>query len=145
MRISYEIHSAIRLTGQDVLEGELDVAGIQRGGLDEGKVVLACLKSTLLVSRLEAHTGKLLGLFCWDSAEMSQIALVTDQHYDDVCVGVISQLLKPPSHIVVCLVLADVVNEQRTDRTAVVGRGNGSVAFLASRIPDLGLAWVSPP
>lgn len=70
---------------------------------------------------------------------MSQIGLVSDQHDDNVTVGMVSQLLEPSSDVLVCLVLADVVDEQGTDSAAVVGRSDGTVAFLASSIPDLSL------
>ena len=50
----------------------------------------------------------------------------------------IPQLFQPPLHILVRLVLADVVDEQRPDGTAVVGGGDGAVTFLARRVPDLG-------
>jgi len=70
---------------------------------------------------------------------VSQIGLVSDQHDDNVTVGMVSQLLEPSSDVLVCLVLADVVNEQGTDSAAVVGRSDGTVAFLASGIPDLSL------
>lgn len=33
--------------------------------------------------------------------------------------------------------LADIVNEEGTDSTAIVGRRNGPVAFLTSGVPDL--------
>ena len=65
-------------------------------------------------------TGKLLGLLGGHSAQMSQIGLVSNQHDDNVTVGMISQLLEPSGDVLVCLVLADVVNEQGTDGTAVV-------------------------
>ena len=84
-------------------------------------------------------TGKLLGLFGRHSAQVSQIGLVSNQHDDNVTVGMVSQLLEPSSDVLVCLVLADVVNEQGTDSAAVVGRSDGTVAFLASGIPDLSL------
>lgn len=50
----------------------------------------------------------------------------------------ISQLLQPPRHVLIRLVLGDVVDEQRTDGAAVVGGGDGAVALLARRVPDLG-------
>jgi hypothetical protein len=49
----------------------------------------------------------------------------------------ISQLLQPPCHVLVGLVLGDVVDEQRTDSAAVVGGGDGAVALLAGGVPDL--------
>ena len=70
---------------------------------------------------------------------MPQIALVPHQHDDDVRVGMVAELLQPPGHILVCLVLANVVDEQSSDGAAVVCGGDGAVSFLASRVPDLRL------
>lgn len=70
---------------------------------------------------------------------MSQITLVTNQHDDDVGIGMISQFLKPSGHIVVRLMLADIVHEERTDCASVVCGCDCSVAFLSGGIPDLGL------
>lgn len=70
---------------------------------------------------------------------MSQIALVTDQHDDDVTVGVVPQLLEPPGDIFVGLVLADIVDQQCSNSSAVVGRSDGAVAFLTGGVPDLSL------
>ena len=68
---------------------------------------------------------------------MAQIALVTHQHDDNIRVGVVPQLLEPPRHVLVCLVLANIVDEQGADGTAVVRRCDGAVPFLAGGIPDL--------
>lgn len=87
------------------MEGKLDVTGIECGSFNKGKVVLAC---------------ELLGLLCWHSPQMPQIALVSHQHDDDIRVRVVPQLLQPPGYILVRLVLADVVDEQGADRSAVV-------------------------
>lgn len=70
---------------------------------------------------------------------MSQIALVSDQHDDDVGIGVVTQLLQPPVDILVGLMFADVVHEQGADRTSVVSGRDGPVPFLTSSIPDLSL------
>lgn len=70
---------------------------------------------------------------------MPQIALVSHQHDHDVGVGVVAQLFEPSRHILVGLVLADVVDEQGADGTAVVGRSDGAVPLLAGGIPDLRL------
>jgi len=70
---------------------------------------------------------------------MPQIALVTDKHNDNVGVGMVAQLLQPPRHVLVRLVLADVVDKQGADCAAVVCRRDGAVSLLAGRIPDLGL------
>jgi len=68
---------------------------------------------------------------------VSQIALVSHQHNDNVVVCMIAQLLQPPRHILVCLRLADVVHEEGSDCATVVRRGDGTVALLAGGIPDL--------
>lgn len=70
---------------------------------------------------------------------MSQIALVSNQHDDDVCVGVVAQLFQPSRDVLECLVLADVVNEQRADCATVVCGGDGAVTLLSGCVPDLRL------
>lgn len=67
------------------------------------------------------RTSKLFGLLGGYSAQVSQIGLVSNQHDDNVTVGVVSQLFEPSGDVLVCLVLADVVDEQGTDSAAVVG------------------------
>jgi hypothetical protein len=49
-----------------------------------------------------------------------QITLVTDEHYDNVLVGVIAQLLQPPCDICVRSMLGDIIYEQSTDCAAVI-------------------------
>ncbi|KAH9845230.1 methionine import ATP-binding protein MetN 1 [Teratosphaeria destructans] len=49
----------------------------------------------------------------------------------------VPELLQPPRHVLICLVFADVVDEQRTHSAAVVCGGNGPVALLPCGIPDL--------
>lgn len=70
---------------------------------------------------------------------MSQIALVTDKHNNNVGVGMVAQLLQPSGDVLVGLVLADVVNEEGTDGATVVGGCDGAVTLLAGSIPNLGL------
>lgn len=65
-------------------------------------------------------TGKLFSLLGRHSAQVSQIGLVSNEHDDNVTVSMVSQLLEPSGDILVCLVLADVVDEQGTDGAAVV-------------------------
>jgi hypothetical protein len=85
------------------------------------------------------RTRKLLGLLGRHCPQMPQIALVTDEHDDDVGVGMVAQLLQPPRHVLVCLVLADVVDEQGAHCAAVVCRRDGAVSLLAGGVPDLRL------
>jgi hypothetical protein len=61
-----------------------------------------------------------------------EIALVADEHDDNVLVGVVAQLLEPAGHVLVGRVLGNVVNEEGSNGTAVVGRGDGAVALLTS-------------
>lgn len=69
---------------------------------------------------------------------MPQIALVTHKHDHNIGVGMVPELLQPARDVLVCLVLADVVDEQRSDSAAVVCARDGAVALLAGRVPDLG-------
>ena len=50
----------------------------------------------------------------------------------------IAQLLQPPGNVLVGLMLADVVDEQGPDGTAVVGRRDCPITLLSGRVPDLG-------
>ena len=68
---------------------------------------------------------------------MPQIALVTHKHDDNIAVSMIPQLLQPPRHILICLMLRDIIDKQRSHSAAVVGRRDSSVTLLASCIPDL--------
>jgi len=85
------------------------------------------------------RTCKLLGLLGGHCPQMPQIALVSDQHDDDVRVGMVAQLLQPPCDVLVGLVLADIVDEQGSHGATVVGRCDGAVALLASCVPNLRL------
>lgn len=51
----------------------------------------------------------------------------------------IPQLLQPPRDVLIRLVLADVVDEERAHRATVVRRRDGPVALLPRRVPDLRL------
>jgi len=52
---------------------------------------------------------------------------------------VVSELLKPSCDILVGLVLANVIYEEGTDSSTIIGRGDGAIPLLAGGIPDLGL------
>lgn len=45
--------------------------------------------------------------------------LVSNEHDDDVGLGMVAQLLEPPLHVLECDLLGDVVHQQRTHRTSV--------------------------
>lgn len=131
-------------TCQNVLEGKFDIAGVKGRGLNERQVVLAYVAVSAthfspLWGTQRKHTRKLLGFFRGHCPQVSQIALISDQHDDDVGIGVIPQLLQPPVDIFVGLMFANIVNEESADRATVVGRGNRPVTFLTSSIPNLSL------
>lgn len=64
---------------------------------------------------------------------MLQIALVPDEHDDDVRVRVVAELLEPPRHVHVRRVLRDVVHEERTDCPAVVPVNGNRIASSDDR------------
>ena len=69
--------------------------------------------------------------------QMAQVALPVYQHDDDVAVRVVTQLLQPALHILLCQVLGDFIQHQCIHCTVVVSRGDGAVALLASSVPTL--------
>jgi hypothetical protein len=86
-----------------------------------------------------SHTRELLRLFCRNCPQVPEIALVSDQHDHDVSIGMIPQLLKPSSDIVVCLMLADIVDQQRSNSPSVVCGCDCTISLLSSCVPDLRL------
>lgn len=55
-------------------------------------------------------TGERPRLVCGHGPEVAEIALVADQHDDDVVVGVVPQLLQPALHVLVRQMLGYVVD-----------------------------------
>lgn len=51
----------------------------------------------------------------------------------------VPQLLEPPRDVLICLVLADIVDEQGADGTSVIRRRDGAVSFLTGGVPNLRL------
>jgi hypothetical protein len=62
------------------------------------------------VERVGQHTCELFSLVRGHSSQVSQIALVSNKHDDNIRVSMISKFLQPSCHIVIRLVLADVVD-----------------------------------
>ena len=108
---------------QDPLERLVDVGRLQRARLDEAEP-------------LALAEGR--GVLGAHGAQVPQVGLVPDERDDDVGVGVVAQLLEPPLDVLESLRLGDVVDQQRADRAAVVGRRDRAVPLLARRVPDLG-------
>ena len=88
-------------------------------------------------------TSKCFRLVSGHSPEVSQIALVTDEHNDNVAVSVVTELLEPSRDVDVSGVLGNIVNEESADGTTVVCRCDGTVSLLSCGIPDLGLDGLS--
>lgn len=70
---------------------------------------------------------------------MPQITLISNQHNDYISIRVIPQFFQPSLHILICLMLADIINKQSTHCATIVRRRNGTVTLLARCIPDLRL------
>lgn len=49
----------------------------------------------------------------------------------------VPELLQPPSNVVICLMLADVVDEQSANRSSVICRRNSAISLLTRRVPYL--------
>lgn len=118
-------------TGQDSLESVLDIRRVKSRRLDavrlqqvisfvrrdsKGKMKIRLLNSQAQPVVLREQ----LGLLCRYRPKVPQIALVADEHDDDVRVGVVAQLLQPAEDVDVGRVLGDVVDEKSSDGAAVV-------------------------
>mmetsp|Transcript_41344 Transcript_41344/g.110634 ORF Transcript_41344/g.110634 Transcript_41344/m.110634 type:complete len:140 (-) Transcript_41344:144-563(-) len=68
---------------------------------------------------------------------MTQIALVADQHNDNVLIRVISQLLQPSIDVLKGNILRNIVDEECPNSTTIICAGNSSVSLLSSGIPNL--------
>jgi len=62
------------------------------------------------VEKLVKHTCELFSLVRGHSSQVSQVALVSNKHDDNIRISMISKLFQPSCHIVICLMLADVVD-----------------------------------
>ena len=105
-------------------EGVLNVVGNFGGSLEESNaVVLGHLGTTLLA----------------DIAFVFQIALVAHQDSGDVVSSVLLNLRHPVMDVLVRLLVGDIVGNNDSVGTLVVGSSDGLEALLASGIPDLEL------
>lgn len=80
---------------ENALECFFYVSGVQGWSFNKWKSVLFCECS---------------GLISGHGPEMSKVALVSNQHDDDVVVSVVPQLLQPAVHILVRQVLRNIIN-----------------------------------
>lgn len=75
-------------------------------------------------SLFAVSTCKSPGLVGWHCPQVAQVTLVAHQHDDNVVVSVVSQLLQPALHVLVCQMFGDVVHQQSPNRTPVVAAWN---------------------
>ena len=68
-----------------------------------------------------------------------QIHLIANEHDEAVLLGILLNLLEPHWDMVERVAVGDVVHQKGTDGPAVVRRGDGTIAFLSGRIPNLRL------
>ena len=59
----------------------------------------------------DIFTSKCLCFLGRDSSEMSQIGFVSNQHNDDVGIGMITQLFEPTNDILICDMFGDIINK----------------------------------
>ena len=99
------------------LESLLNVGRVEGRGLNEGKTVLL---------------SKLLGLLGGNLTQMPQIALVADEHDDDVGSGVLPKLTKPALNVLEGGAVGNVAHQKSSDGSAVVRAGDCAITLLAS-------------
>ena len=109
---------------QDLREGALHVAALERAGLDEAQGLALAVGRRVV--RLHA-------------AQVPQVGLVAHEGHGDAAVRVVAQLLEPALCVFKRRGFRDVIDQERADGATVVGRRDGAVALLAGRVPDLGL------
>ena len=83
------------------------------------------------------RTSELFCFICGHCPEMPQITLVSHQHNYNIRIGMISQLFQPSGDILVCLMLADIVNKEGTNCASVISRRDRPVTLLSSGVPYL--------
>jgi hypothetical protein len=80
--------------------------------------------STLISdTALAPLTRECFGLFRGDRSQVLQITLVSDEHNDNVGVGVVPQFFEPSCDVDVSRVLADIVYKECSDGSAVIATG----------------------
>ena len=67
-----------------------------------------------------ALTRESLCLLSGYSPQMFQVALVTNEHNDNIRIGVVAKFLEPAGNIGIRRVLSNIIDEESAHRTAVV-------------------------
>lgn len=93
-------------------EGVLDVGGRLGGSLQEDQV---------------ERSSELGGLIVLNLTLVNQIGLVSDQELVHILAGIAVNLLQPLLNVVEGLLVGDIVDDDDTMSSTVVGRGDGTV------------------
>ena len=67
------------------------------------------------------------------------VTLVAQDHFLNICRGVLLNVPDPVLDVVKALLVGDVIHEHDPHGPAIVGRGDGAEALLARSVPDLKL------
>jgi len=82
-------------------------------------------------------SGKGLTLFSFNISSSLEIALVANEHDDHVTVAVLPGVLQPGGQVVKGVSASDIIHQQSSGCTTVIGAGDGAECLLPSRVPDL--------
>lgn len=82
------------------------------------------------VKTIKKRTCKNLRFLRWYSAQVFQIALVTNQHNDNVGIGMVAQLLQPSCDVYVRCMLCNVVHKQCANGTSIISEINGIIVSV---------------
>jgi hypothetical protein len=117
------LHTCLDLAGHGK-ESLFNICGSLRRGFEELNTERIC---------------KLLSLLSRNDTLGGQIGLVTNQKLVNILTGVSVNFMQPLLHIVEGLIVGDVVNNDDTVGTTVIGRRDGTETFLSSGVPNLKL------
>lgn len=72
---------------------------------------------------------------------MVKVALISDQHYDHVGVPVLPHFLQPASQVTESVTASDVIDQQGTGGSSVVGASNALKALLPGLEKELNVTF----
>ncbi len=97
------------------------------------------LQSWCLYERKTLFLWEGLCIFCRNTSQVLEIRFVAHQHDNNIRICMISQFLQPSFHILISHMLCDVINQQSTHSSSIVGTGDGPIPLLSCCVPNLGL------
>ena len=93
------------LTGENVMKSRFHVRRSQSRRFNEWKIVLLREGSSF---------------FRRHGPQVTQVRLVTDEHDDDVGVGMVTKFPEPALDVFICQVFSNVVDKKSTDGAAII-------------------------